>query len=229
MDITMNNQDKHYCIEAILLAAGDSKRFNDTKQLAIVDDKPMLIGTIEMLTHAEFKSITVVLGANSRIIEKALQPVYVQSSSASKTLANVTSIVASKWQQGMGASIAAGVKNVGSEITHVFIGLTDQVEIRTTQCNLMLVQSRKNPDSIVAAFYNNKVGAPAIFPRAYFAELSKLENDKGAREMLRANAASVIRVVMPEAARDIDTKKDLLLYSSTVQAQNNKRLNKKSQ
>jgi molybdenum cofactor cytidylyltransferase len=47
--------------------------------------------------------------------------------------------------------------------------------------------------------------------------------------MLRANAASVIRVGMPEAARDIDTKKDLLLYTSTVQAQNTKRLNKKTQ
>ncbi|MFT6805051.1 MAG: molybdenum cofactor cytidylyltransferase [Glaciecola sp.] len=225
----MNNQDTHYCIEAILLAAGESKRFNDTKQLAIVDDKPMLIGTIEMLRHAEFKSITVVLGANSSIIEKALQPLYLQTASASNALPNITSIIASNWQQGMGASIAAGVKNVGSEVTHVFIGLTDQVEIRAKQCNLMLDQSRKNPHSIVAAFYNNNAGAPAIFPRAYFAELSKLENDKGAREMLRANAASVIRVGMPEAARDIDTKKDLLLYTSTVQAQKNKRLNKKSQ
>jgi molybdenum cofactor cytidylyltransferase len=216
----MNNQDKHYCIEAILLAAGESKRFNDTKQLAIVDDKPMLIGTIEMLKHANFKAITVVLGANSSTIEKALKPVYLQTKSASKNLPNITSIIASKWQQGMGASIAAGVKNVGSEITHVFIGLTDQVEIRAQQCDLMLVESRKNPDRIVAAFYNNKVGAPAIFPRAYFAELSKLENDKGARDILRANAASVISVDMPEAARDIDTKKDLLLYTSTVQAHN---------
>jgi molybdenum cofactor cytidylyltransferase len=180
----------------------------------------MLIGTIEMLKHANFKAITVVLGANSSTIEKALKPVYLQTKSASKNLPNITSIIASKWQQGMGASIAAGVKNVGSEITHVFIGLTDQVEIRAQQCDLMLVESRKNPDRIVAAFYNNKVGAPAIFPRAYFAELSKLENDKGARDILRANAASVISVDMPEAARDIDTKKDLLLYTSTVQAHN---------
>jgi molybdenum cofactor cytidylyltransferase len=214
----MSNQDKHYCIEAILLAAGDSKRFNDTKQLAIVDDKPMLIGTIEMLKHVDFKAITVVLGANSSAIEKALQPVYLKTLWANKTSPNVTSIIANTWQQGMGASIAAGVKNVDSEITHVFIGLTDQVEIRAKQCNLMLFESRRNPDSIVAAFYNNKVGAPAIFPRAYFAELSKLENDKGARDMLRANAASVISIDMPEAARDIDTKKDLLLYTSTVEA-----------
>nr|WP_297349948.1 nucleotidyltransferase family protein [uncultured Glaciecola sp.] len=214
----MSNQDKHYCIEAILLAAGESKRFNDTKQLAIVDDKPMLIGTIEMLKHVDFKAITVVLGANSSAIEKALQAVSLKTLWANKTSPNVTSIIASTWQQGMGASIAAGVKNVDSEITHVFIGLTDQVEIRAQQCNLMLFESRKNPDSIVAAFYNNKVGAPAIFPRAYFAELSKLENDKGARDMLRANAASVISIDMPEAARDIDTKKDLLLYTSTVEA-----------
>ncbi|MFT5712067.1 MAG: molybdenum cofactor cytidylyltransferase [Glaciecola sp.] len=226
MGIAMNNQDQHYQIEAILLAAGRSKRFNDTKQLAIVNDKPMLIGTIEMLKDAEFKSITVVLGANSDAIKKVLQPFYLLPSLASRTLPNVTSIIASQWQQGMGASIAAGVSNLGSKITHVFIGLTDQVEIRTKQYSMMLLESRKNPDNIVAAFYNNKAGAPAIFPRAYFAELSKLENDKGARDMLRANASSVIHIDMPEAARDIDTKTDLLLYTSTAQANKNKILNK---
>lgn len=215
----MNNQDKHYCIDAVLLAAGESKRFNDTKQLAIIDDKPMLIGAIDILRRLEFNSITVVLGANSSAIEKALQSVCSQVSCATQASPSVTTIIASKWKQGMGASIAAGVKTLGSEITHVFIGLTDQVEIRTKQCDHMLIESRKNPDSIVAAFYNNKVGAPAIFPRTYFAELSELENDKGARDILRANAASVISIDMPEAARDIDTKKDLLLYKSTTQAQ----------
>ncbi len=121
MGIAMNNQEQHYQIEAILLAAGRSKRFNDTKQLAIVNDKPMLIGTIEMLKDAEFKSITVVLGANSDAIKKVLQPFYLLPSLASRTLPNVTSIIASQWQQGMGASIAAGVSHLGSSITHVFI------------------------------------------------------------------------------------------------------------
>jgi len=212
----MNNQDKHYCIEAILLAAGESKRFNDTKQLAIIDEKPMLLGSIEMLQGAEFNAITVVLGANASTIEKVLEHVNLQATSATKIVPNVTSIVANNWQQGMGASIAAGLTNLAQETTHVFIGLADQVEVRTKQCNIMLSESRKNPANIVAAFYNSRVGAPAIFPKAYFAELAALKNDRGARDMLRTNAARIISIDMPEAARDIDTKKDLLSYLSTM-------------
>jgi molybdenum cofactor cytidylyltransferase len=81
----------------------------------------------------------------------------------------------------------------------------------------MVIESRKNPNKIVAAFYNGKLGAPAIFPKAYFAELALLENDKGARNILRANATTIISIDMPEAARDIDTKKDLLSYESNTQ------------
>jgi molybdenum cofactor cytidylyltransferase len=213
----MNTEDKHYCIEAILLAAGESRRFNDTKQLAFVDKKPMLVGTVEMLKNAKFNSITVVLGANASNVKNVLQQVSLESALGSNRFPSVTAIIAHKWQQGMGASIAAGIENLAQDITHVFIGLTDQVEIRSEQCNLMMIASRKNPNKIVAAFYNGKLGAPAIFPKAYFAELALLENDKGARNILRANAAHIISIDMPEAARDIDTKKDLLSYQSNTQ------------
>ncbi|GAC30780.1 nucleotidyltransferase family protein [Brumicola pallidula] len=213
----MNTEEKYYSIEAILLAAGESSRFNDTKQLAFVDKKPMLVGTVEMLKQVNFNSITVVLGANASNIENVLQQVNLEPGLESITLPSVTSIIAHKWQQGMGASIAAGVTNLAQEITHVFIGLTDQVEVRSEQCSLMVIESRKNPNKIVAAFYNGKLGAPAIFPKAYFAELALLENDKGARNILRANATTIISIDMPEAARDIDTKKDLLSYESNTQ------------
>ncbi|MFT6328311.1 MAG: molybdenum cofactor cytidylyltransferase [Bermanella sp.] len=213
----MNTEDKHYCIEAILLAAGESRRFNDTKQLAFVDKKPMLVGTVEMLKNAKFNSITVVLGANASNVKNVLQQVSLESALGSNRFPSVNAIIAHKWQQGMGASIAAGIENLAQDITHVFIGLTDQVEIRSEQCNLMMIASRKNPNKIVAAFYNGKLGAPAIFPKAYFAELALLENDKGARNILRANAAHIISIDMPEAARDIDTKKDLLSYQSNTQ------------
>jgi molybdenum cofactor cytidylyltransferase len=213
----MNTEDKHYCIEAILLAAGESRRFNDTKQLAFVDKKPMLVGTVEMLKNAKFNSITVVLGANASNVKNVLQQVSLESALGSNRFPSVNPIIAHKWQQGLGASIAAGKENFAQDITHVFIGLTDQVEIRSEQCNLMVIASRKNPNKIVAAFYNGKLGAPAIFPKAYFAELALLENDKGARNILRANAAHIISIDMPEAARDIDTKKDLLSYQSNTQ------------
>jgi molybdenum cofactor cytidylyltransferase len=136
-------------------------------------------------------------------------------SNTSEDHSNINSTIAANWQKGMGASIAAGVKNVGQEITHVFIGLNDQVEIRAKQCNLMIAESQKYPDKIVAAFYNGKVSAPAIFPRAHFDDLAQLNDDKGARDILRSNMAGIVSFDLPEGAKDIDTKTDLLSYIST--------------
>ncbi len=216
MVITIKN--KLYHIEALLLAAGESKRFEGNKQLAIINKKPMLAHTLTMLVQSKFDVITVVLGANANTIKVALDQVNMNLANTNEVHSNIHSIIAENWQKGMGASIAAGVKNLAHEITHVFIGLNDQVEIRAEQCNLMIAESQKYPDKIVAAFYNGKVGAPAIFPRAHFAGLALLNDDKGARDILRSNMANIIRLDLPEGAKDIDTKTDLLSYISTKQS-----------
>lgn len=213
MVITTNN--KRYRIEALLLAAGESKRFEGNKQLAIINKKSMLAHTLSMLSQSEFDNITVILGANADAIKVVLEQIDVDLANTNEVHSNINSTVAANWQKGMGASIAAGVKNLAHEMTHVFIGLNDQVEIRAKQCNLMIAESQKYPDKIVAAFYNGKVGAPAIFPRAHFADLALLNDDKGARDILRSNMANIIRLDLPEGAIDIDTRTDLLSYIST--------------
>ncbi|HCF78736.1 MAG TPA: nucleotidyltransferase family protein [Glaciecola sp.] len=204
---------KHYHIEALLLAAGESKRFNGSKQLALINGKPMLINTLAVLMHTNVELITVVLGAYAQAIQQALN----ESELSTTRNPKMRTVLALNWQQGMGASIAAGVKNIDEHATHVFIGLADQVAISAKQCNLMLKQSRENPDNIIAAFYNGKLGAPAIFPKTYFAELATLQNDHGARTILRTNLANIISVPMDEAAKDIDTTADLLSYISNPQ------------
>lgn len=213
MAITTSN--KLYRIEALLLAAGESKRFEGNKQLAIINKKTMLAHTLSMLSQSAFDNITVVLGANADVIKVALEQINVDLANTNEVHSNINFAVATNWHKGMGASIAAGVTNLAQEMTHVFIGLNDQVEIRAKQCNLMIAESQKYPDKIVAAFYNGKVGAPAIFPQAHFADLTLLNNDLGARDILRSNLANIIRVELPEGAKDIDTKTDLMSFIST--------------
>ena len=116
----------------------------------------------------------------------------------------------------MGASIAAGVQCIFHDVTHICIGLADQVEISSNQYNVMISASKKNPLKIIAASYNQRLGAPAIFPQAYFAELAVLDNDEGARSILRANKNAIIAIELPEAAKDIDTQLDLQTYISNT-------------
>jgi molybdenum cofactor cytidylyltransferase len=173
----------------------------------------MVVASAEMLSQTDIDALSIVLGANADAIQKALNEAQVGKGYGITT----SYVIAETWRQGMGASIAAGVKTLHENCTHVFIGLTDQVAIRQKQCNLMLKTSRENPKNIVAAMYNGKLGAPAIFPRAYFTALAALSNDKGARDILRENASIVLGVELPEAAKDIDTQSDLLSYISSIQ------------
>jgi molybdenum cofactor cytidylyltransferase len=191
-----------------MLAAGESKRFKDIKQLAMLNRQPMLLSSVEMLASTHINSMTIVLGANAALIQSMLSDAELADELNSK----LSTIVAENWQQGMGASISAGVKKLDENVTHVFIGLADQVAIRQKQCNLMITKSQENPDKIVAAMYQGKLGAPAIFPRTYFAKLAKLENDRGARDILRSNSEQVLSIELPSAAKDIDTQADLKSY-----------------
>lgn len=216
-----SDKNSPYKIQALLLGAGESKRFNGLKQLALIDEKPMLAHTLSMLIESSFPSICVVLGANATLIKETLAQSHIDSVARRTQDTHIDYLMAENYQKGMGASIAAGVKSVDNDITHVFIALGDQVEIRAEQCKLMVKESRKHWDKIVAAFYQGKPSAPAIFPRKYFSELALLNSDKGARDMLRRNMASIISFELPEGARDIDTRTDLQLYTSTTRAANN--------
>jgi molybdenum cofactor cytidylyltransferase len=55
------------------------------------------------------------------------------------------------------------------------------------------------------------LGAPVIFPKDYFCELSQLTGDKGAKELLQQYPQKIISLAMPAAALDVDTPEDLKL------------------
>lgn len=191
-----------YHIHALLLAAGESKRFGSAKQLAQIQEQTIILRALSHFSSAKFNTLTVVLGARAEQIKELLPP-------------DTNVLTAQHWQQGMGKSIAAGVENLPDKTTHLFIGLADQVEIYTKHCNLLVEESRKQRTRIVASRYNGRRGAPAIFPRTFFSQLIELDTDRGARDLLQ-NSDDVIEIDLPEAAIDIDTETELNAYLATL-------------
>lgn len=206
--MSSNDTNNSFHIAAIVLAAGESKRFNSPKQLAMIGNKPLLVHSIEILKQSNLSAINIVLGANSQAIQRVIEQFDINSNAPVR----LHTLIAEDWKQGMGASLAYGVKKLDRRVTHVFVGLADQVEISTKQCNLMIAKANEYPTKIVAAAYQGKLGAPAIFPSTYFPHLAQLSNDQGARAILQAHATNVIAVDLPEAAKDIDTESDLRDY-----------------
>ena len=186
---------------AFLLAAGQSKRFVGIKQLAQISGQSMINFCLNnyMLNRGllpELDQLTVVLGANADVIQKQL---------ASK----INTLKVSDWQQGMGRSISVAISQLDADVSHVLIGLADQVAVTSEKFRLLLNKSINQPDKIITAFYQQKIAVPVIFPRQYFTQLMALSGDVGAKKILLAHIDQTIKIAMPEAAIDIDSKDDL--------------------
>ena len=186
---------------ALLLAAGQSKRFVGIKQLAQISGQSMInfcLNNYKLNKQLlpELDQLTVVLGANADVIQKQLA-------------SNINTFKVSDWQQGMGRSISVAISQLDADVSHVLIGLADQVAVTSEKFRLLLNKSINQPDKIITAYYQQKMAVPVIFPHQYFTQLMALSGDVGAKKILLAHIDQTIKIAMPEAAIDIDSKDDL--------------------
>jgi molybdenum cofactor cytidylyltransferase len=187
--------------QLILLAAGQSQRFGGIKQLTDIYGQPMICHCLSHYRQGEqwLEGITngqVVLGANAELITQVLPD-------------EVNQYVVSSWLKGMGHTLAQSILNIANDSSHVLIGLADQIALTQPMISRLLDAAKKHPTHIIAAMYRGGHGAPVIFPKKYFSELSQLTGDKGAKSLLLQHSQRIISIPIPEAEFDIDTPQDL--------------------
>ena len=188
-------------LTALILAAGESRRFHGIKQLAELNGSSLLNHVIEKYKNAGIDKIFVALGANYARVLSSLND-------------EVSVIRVKDWHHGMGHSLAVSVsylrqKGHIADNAHVMIGLGDQVAITSSEIRSLIRQSAHHPDKIVAACYNQMQGVPAIFCWRDVSALSALSHDIGAKKIIQNNANRLISIDIPSAAIDIDTREDL--------------------
>jgi molybdenum cofactor cytidylyltransferase len=193
-DVAADNPSLH----VIVLAAGASRRFGSPKQLVRLNGRPLLHLAVSRAVEVAGQAVTVVLGANAAELAPLLR----------HTPAAI--VVNRDWSEGLGSSVRTGVARIPATADAVMLMLADQPAITTDDLRRLVGTWRRQPQSIVAAYYEGTSGVPAIFPREDFAALSGLRGDAGARALLRRGGERVVRVPLQSAAIDIDTPEDLL-------------------
>ena len=195
-------------IPAILLAAGASRRLGHPKQLVHVDGETLLARTMRMAHEAGAEPVFVVLGGNQASIEAVVD------------FSQAIRVSNANWEQGIATSICAGVEAVQvfcPEADAVLILVCDQPFLTAAHLrSLIEICGRAGSVSIVASGYKGVAGIPAIFPKAYFAELRALTGDTGAKVILRSHEHELAWVDLEGGDFDIDSPADLATLTAGI-------------
>ena len=188
-------------LTAVILAAGASRRYGEPKQLVRYRGENLLERSIRLARAAGARQVCVVLGYRANAIHRVLEKnrVYLDCGYAARN---------PRWREGMGRSLAVGIKALPREARAVLVCLSDQPRLQPEDLAQLVAAWRRNPRSVAAARYAGKLGVPAIFPRSWFPRLELLAKDQGAHALL-ASAKDVVGVPMPRAAFDLDYPEDL--------------------
>ncbi|MFH4965763.1 nucleotidyltransferase family protein [Gaetbulibacter sp. M235] len=189
----------------IILAAGASTRMGSPKQLLKWENSNLLCHAINTALNVGDVEVIVVLGANYKQIQKEIMCL------------PVTIIKNDNWKEGLGNSIAFSISFIKQSLPktdHVLVMLADQPLIDSTYLKLLISKYKQDTTKIVCTLYHQeKSGVPVIFNKAYFDELLQLNQDKGAKEVLKKHSKDLKFVDGKDVIVDIDTMEDYkILY-----------------
>jgi len=184
-------------VVGILLAAGSSSRFGSDK-----------------LMHALPHGVPIAAQAARHLkveIERVIVPVRPGSDALAAVLGQegCETVVCANAAQGMGASLACAVA-AASEGDAYLIALADMPFIRAS--TVAAVRDTLAAGArLVAPYFRARRGHPVGLAPEFRAELMRLAGDEGARKIVAAHAAELVKIPVgdPGVLRDIDKPSDL--------------------
>ncbi|WP_303924388.1 nucleotidyltransferase family protein [Draconibacterium sediminis] len=183
-------------IPIVLLAAGASSRMGQPKPLLSWWEQTLIEHQLNTLL-ATGNPIVVVLGNQAENIIPLLNDLPVKFT------------INENWEQGMGTSIASGVKFVEQlfpACNGVLITLIDQPLLTTDHLNTLLADFEPGEQQIIVSQANSGwQGVPVIFDRFYFNELSELSGKQGAKTIFRNYIHQVKAIACGDILEDMDT------------------------
>ena len=184
-------------ISLILMSAGTSQRMKECKQLMKLPNGDILAEyTLKKYLKFPFHEIIVVLGREKEKLQEILKKY------------NVKTVYNENYVNGIGTSVACGVKNLSKNSCACMMALADMPKISIEIISKLINFYKINQENIIIPIKNNKRGNPTIFPSRFYGELQELKADKGGSIVIKNNPKFVkeIEVESDDIFFDIDNK-----------------------
>jgi len=186
-------------VEAVLLAAGESRRMGYPKPLLRIGSETF----VEVLARAILQSVNrliVVIGAHGEAVRAAIP--------ADR---RITVVENPEYLRGQLSSIKTALPHIGREAGGAMIHLADHPMVRQETFRAVVDEFRRCGKPIIIARHGGWRGHPVIFARELFGELAAASEDEGARAVVAFNSARVGYVDVEDGGvlADLDTPEDL--------------------
>lgn len=187
-------------ISAIVLAAGESKRMGETKQLLEWRGKILLQQVLDNLRSSRVDEVILVVGHQADRILKVIPA------------ENLKIVFNLDYRKGMSTSIRRGLEALDERSQAFFISLGDQPEIRKEIIDRLIDDFRRSypRKKIAIPTHRGRRGHPVLFSAEYKKEALRLTGDVGCRQILADHPEDILEIEVDSNAvlDDIDTPED---------------------
>lgn len=178
-------------IAALVLAAGEARRFGGPKQLALLDGRPLLEHVCRAVASAPaIERAVVTVGAHADAVLAGVD------------MHGAEPLRVPDWREGQAASLRAGVTRL-ADADAVVVVLGDQPELSAAAIE-RVVAAWDGLRPAVRASFGGAPGHPVLLARSLFADVAALRGDVGARALF-AHAPPLDVACGAAAVRDVDT------------------------
>lgn len=187
-------------IYGLILAAGRGERFGSTKQLAVLDGKPLLQHAVDAFVGAGLDAAVIVLGHDADHIHARIE-----------VPPHWRVVVNRDFADGQSTSLVAGLDAAPAGAAGVVVTLGDQPRVRPDAIRALVDAHAAGAGPILRAAYRARPGHPLLFDRAVWDELRTSTGDGGARALLARRVNEITYVEMGgDPPADVDTTDDLV-------------------
>jgi molybdenum cofactor cytidylyltransferase len=187
----------------ILLAAGESTRFGEPKQLLTLSGRFLIEWALAAALGSNLDHVVLVLGCEHERIRRCL------GSSTAHPKCEI--LVNPDYSSGQSTSLQAGLLRIRHDFPSTMFLLGDQPLVDAALINLLLQRYAVSEKPICVPTHRGTRGNPTLFASRFYPEILKLAGDKGARDIIAAHPDQVLAVKIPDPRvfLDIDRREDI--------------------
>jgi molybdenum cofactor cytidylyltransferase len=196
----------------IILAAGESTRLGEPKQLLRVCGRFLIEWVLTAALDSNLDRVVLVLGCEHERIRRALV--------ATTAHPKCDILVNPDYRDGQSTSLKAGILSIRHGFPSAMFLLGDQPLVDADVLNLLLQRYAESDKPICVPTHRGTRGNPTLFARSFYPVLLNLAGDKGARDLIADHPQQVLAVEIPDPLvfLDVDRREDVAKIAGLLES-----------